>query len=490
MTRWNQEFSEHPFNKIWKELLKAVNSLTVDDLTIVTTVQELARLKKALRYIDGIISSADLELTPKSVWSNCQSQAEACLAQVLHYINFRNLGYLITANEHTDNLLTYVRPYMVHPKEAIKAYSGAVKAFSDQVSDYIYTFQSKASKAQTELDSSVGKAVEQIAIIEDIESRAKNFDAYLFDGIDGNDAAKNYLDQMISDVEGQYRSIRDLHQTLLVSPGSISEEVKKFQEELKDFRNAQDELIQDSAAKHKDLGQFYERIFGRTLADDDEIKDDGLKKELDVRLEQLTTFETEQTKRQEALFLSIESLLPGATSAGLASSYKILKDDFKKPIDNYTRAFYGAMLILLLGGMALVIDNFTLWPFQIELSRAASWEEMLRTLLTRLPVVIPIIWFAIFSATRRSQYERLQQEYAHKEAFASSYESYKKQLKELNVDADSLQQELIAKAIDAIAFNASKTLDGKHEEKLPMMQLLEKFNMDELKKLLELVKSK
>lgn len=490
MTRWIQEFSEHPFNKKWKDLLKAVNSLTVDDLTIVTTVQELARLKKALLFVDGIIGSADLELTPKSVWSNCHSQAEACLDQVVNYINFRNAGYLVNANEHTDNILTYVRPYMVHPKEAIKAYSGAVKAFSDQVSDYIYSFQSKASQARAELDSSVGKAAEQIAIIEDIEHRAKNFDTYLFEGINGNDPAEKYLTRMISDIEGQHRSISDLHRTLLGTPGSISEEVKNFAEELADFRNAQDELIQDSAAKHKDLGQFYERIFGRTLADDDEIKDDGLKQELDVRLEQLTTFETEQKKRQEALFSNIESLLPGATSAGLASSYTILKENFKKPIDNYTRAFYGAMLTLLLGGMALVIDNFTLWPFQIELSRAASWEEMLRTLLTRLPVVIPIVWFAIFSATRRSQYERLQQEYAHKEAFASSYESYKKQLKELNVDADSLQQELIAKAIDAIAFNASKTLDGKHEEKLPMMQLLEKLNMDEVKKLLELVKSK
>jgi hypothetical protein len=148
------------------------------------------------------------------------------------------------------------------------------------------------------------------------------------------------------------------------------------------------------------------------------------------------------------------------------------------------------MLALLLGGLALVIDSFTLWPFHIELSRAADWEEMLRTLLTRLPVIIPVVWFAIFSATRRSQYERLQQEYAHKEAFASSYESYKKQLQELKIDADLLQQELIAKAIEAIAFNASKILDGKHEEKLPMMQLLEKVNLDELKKLLELVRNK
>ncbi|MDU8502452.1 hypothetical protein RYB01_25160 [Pseudomonas syringae] len=490
MTRWNQEFSQHPFNHTWQLLLNSVKESYVDDLTIVTTVQELARLKKALFFVDGIINGVDLELTPTSVWANCLSQADACFRQVDNYENTRNVAYLTQANEHADNLLTYVRPYMVHPKEAIKAYSTAVKAFSDQVSDYIDTFHSKTSTYQSDLESSVLKAVEQNKVITEVEQRAKDFDAYIFKGTDGNEPAEQFLERMITKAESQYQSINTLHQDLLVHPGSLRERIINLEKELTSLRDLQNGLTQDSTSKHKDLELFYERIFGRHLTDDDEIQEDGLNRELELRLEQLTTFETEQSKRQEALFVSIESLLPGATSAGLASSYKSLKDNFKKPINNYTFAFYGAMVTLLLGGLALIIENFTLWPFHIELSRAAGWEEMLRTLLTRLPVVVPIVWFAIFSATRRSQYERLQQEYAHKEAIASSYESYKKQLKELNVAADSLQLELIGKAIEAIAFNASKTLDGKHEEKLPTMQLLEKLNIDEIKKLLELVRNK
>ncbi|RMP75073.1 hypothetical protein ALQ20_03600 [Pseudomonas syringae pv. atrofaciens] len=490
MTRWNQEFSQHPFNQTWRSLLSAVKESDVDDLTIVTTVQELARLKKALFFVDGIINGVDLELTPISVWANCQHQADACLRQVQNYEHTRNVIYLIQANEHADNLLTYVRPYMVHPKEAIKAYSTAVKAFSDQVSDYIDTFQSKTSKYQSDLESSVLKAVEQNKVIKEIERRAKRFEAYIFEGTDGHEPAEQFLERMITKAEIQYQSISTLHQDLLVNPGSLHERIINIEKELTSLRDLQHELTQDSTTKHEDLELFYERIFGSRLADDDEIQEDGLNRELELRLEQLTTFEIEQSKRQEALFASIESLLPGATSAGLASSYKNLKDDFKRPIDNYTFAFYGAMATLLLGGLALIIDSFTLWPLHIELSRAAGWEEMLRTLLTRLPVVLPIVWFAIFSATRRSQYERLQQEYAHKEAIASSYESYKKQLKELNVAADSLQLELIGKAIEAISFNASKTLDGKHEEKLPIMQLLEKLNVDEFKKLLDLVRNK
>jgi hypothetical protein len=182
--------------------------------------------------------------------------------------------------------------------------------------------------------------------------------------------------------------------------------------------------------------------------------------------------------------------LPGATSAGLASAYKALKDNFRVPIARYTGAFYMSLIILLLGGLAVVSESVVLWPFKVQFLQAHDWEEMFRTLLTRVPIVVPIVWLAIFSATRRSQYERLQQEYAHKEALASSYESYKKQLQELKIDADALQRELIAKAIDAIAYNASKTLDGNHTEKLPAFQVLEKLNVDDLKKLIELARGK
>lgn len=186
----------------------------------------------------------------------------------------------------------------------------------------------------------------------------------------------------------------------------------------------------------------------------------------------------------------MEALLPGASSAGLASAYKALKDRFEEPIKNYTRGFYGSLAVLFLGGLVLVSESVSLSPLSLKFVNASDWEAMLRTLLTRIPIIVPIVWVAIFSATRRSQYERLQQEYAHKEALASSYESYKKQLQDLGVGTEELQKELIAKAIDAVAYNASTTLDGKHTEKPPALQIVEKLNADEIKKLLDLLRPK
>jgi hypothetical protein len=490
MTRWIQEYNQHPLKSTWSTLLENVEPLDVDDQTVTTTVEELARLKKVLAFVDRIIVNADAELTPKSVWGNCHSQAEACLQQVRAYAANRNVSHLVQANEHADNILTYVRPYMVPPEQALEAYGAAMRAFSDQVSDYVAAFQERALSVQSTLTTAVNDAINQQKEIETIELRVKQFDGYLFDGIDGKQPAEKYLKEMVSNVETSHGTVEALRQKLLEGPESISVKVTGYEKDIHQIHDTLTDVLDSATSRQKELDTFYIRIFGPPLADDDEIQEGGLKHELDVRFEQLGRHEEEQKTRQKALFESIESLLPGATSAGLASSYKALKDYFKSPITRYTQAFYFSMLALLLGGLILVMESFTLWPFHIEFVKTNGWEEMVRTLLTRVPIVLPVVWVAIFSATRRSQYERLQQEYAHKEAFASSYESYKKQLQQLQIDADGLQKELIGKAIEAISFNASKTLDGNHTEKPPVYQLLEKLNVEDLKKILDLAKGK
>lgn len=201
MTRWIQEFSQHPFKTIWISLLEAIEPLDVDDKTVTTTVEELARLKKVLVFVNSIIVNADLELTPKSVWGNCHGQADACLQQVRSYAANRNAAHLVQANEHADNLLTYVRPYMVPPEQALEAYGEAVRTFADQISQYVGSFQERTSQVQTTLATAVDKAISQQGEIEAIELRAKQFDEYLFVGIEGNDSAEKYIKQMLSAVE-------------------------------------------------------------------------------------------------------------------------------------------------------------------------------------------------------------------------------------------------------------------------------------------------
>ncbi|MDC6170950.1 hypothetical protein [Paucibacter sp. XJ19-41] len=489
MTRWIQEFQQTPFKTNWDALLGAVWKLEADDETIAPTVEELARLRKALAFVDRIISDVDLELTPRSVWSTAQAQIDACMAQVQAYESNRNQAHLVQANEHADNLLTYFRPYMVTPAEAIEAHSDAVRAFAEHVEGYAASMQAKGTEALSTLSAAVAKSQGHQEALEVIEQRVRAFDAYLFEGVGDAPPAADYMKQMVDATQKDQRAIEALHVEVAAkhkSAVAVAEVAETdIARQVKDFSD----LLDAITLKHKELSRFYQKIFGRPISDDDDMPRDGLEQELDARLNQLTKYEAEQQTRHRTLFEKIDGLLPGAASAGLATAYQALSKQFEGPVKQYTKAFYIALLVLLLCGLVVVIDAVTFSPFHIEFVKGRNWEELLLTVLTRIPILLPVIWFAIFSATRRSQYERLQQEYAHKQALASSYESYKKQLQDLKVDADELQRELIAKTIDAVTFNASKTLDGNHSEKLPAMQLLEKLSVDEVKKLLELIKT-
>ena len=85
MSRWVQQYENHPFRKIWERLLEDLNSVSVDDQSIVTSVQELARLKKVVIFIDEMVSSIDPELIPLSIWDSFNSQATSCSQQIAKF---------------------------------------------------------------------------------------------------------------------------------------------------------------------------------------------------------------------------------------------------------------------------------------------------------------------------------------------------------------------------------------------------------------------
>ncbi len=118
MSKWTTEFENHPFQQTWTSLKEQVDSIALDDKTIETNVAEVARLRRVIAYLSRLIEGIDPELTPRSTWDNFNSQATPCLAEVSSFNSNRNIGHIANSNNHADNLLTYVRPYMVLPESA------------------------------------------------------------------------------------------------------------------------------------------------------------------------------------------------------------------------------------------------------------------------------------------------------------------------------------------------------------------------------------
>ena len=165
--------------------------------------------------------------------------------------------------------------------------------------------------------------------------------------------------------------------------------------------------------------------------------------------------------------------MPGATSAGLATAYKDMKKSFDKPIENATFVYYFSIGLMVVASFIFSIENIG-GDHLISFVKFENWDAVLKGLVYRLPFYGAVIWLAFVASKRRSEYQRLQQEYAHKEALAKSYDSYRTQLEALDKEDKVMQKEFIMKAIDAIAYNASQTLDGKHGDNHPTLDLVGK----------------
>lgn len=486
-SRWAYAFAMHPFQNVWQVIKNELASAEVDDQTVVTAVTELARFKRVISYLDEIIKTVDPDLTPRSVWSNFQSQSDACLQQLQAFLSNKNIAHIEQANEHVDNLLTYVRPYMVLPQEAVIALKKSAQDYASQLENHISSFRDRAEILLKEIIEDRDGADARLRELENANDKIAALSKELFDGADGVESTKKQIQNFVADITAKAEQVKAFHVDLIVDfPGknSILTQTENAVAEVNSRRNLVTQAQEMVDVKLTELDGFYEKIFGtfNSVTGEPIV---GLKDELNNRMIQLTDLEIDHGIKHKALFEKIESLLPGATSAGLASAYQSLKESFKTPIANYTRNFYFSLGLIAIGTVLFAIQSVSTFPLKITFTEIKSWDEILRRMVGNAGYFIPTIWLALFSATRRSQYERLQQEYAHKEAFASSYESYKQQLHDLKGTSEDLQRALIEKAVETIAYNASTTLNGKHhEEKSPLLQLLEKGSFEPLQKLI------
>lgn len=475
MSRWQEEFEQHPFQKEWESLLEESKTIEIDDQTIITSVQELARLKRALEYLDNIILSIDPELTPKSIWDSFQQQANHCLQQINHYKSNKNISHLQAANQHIDNLLSYIKPYLVLPTEIINALTSSAKQYKSTLETTANNFIETSIEKLLTIEENKEKSAKSAKSAEESSTKIENLKIELLDGTSDSPSIETSIKNTKKIIESQASEIAELHKILLTdtpeSPSFKSQVIQAANEAITN-KEKSTTAISLMDEKLENINVFHVKIFGEKSADGK--TEGGLEQELNKRTAQLNDFEITQKTRHETLFRKIEDLLPGATSAGLASAYKELKNNFEKPIKNNTKLFYLAISLMPLIAIISSIDTFTLEPLSIKLTEFSDLETTLRTMLLKIPFIAPLVWLAIFASSRRSQYERLYQEYAHKEALAKSYESYKKQLEQLNTeDTEPLQRELISRAIEAISFNASTTLDGKHRDKMPLEHALE-----------------
>lgn len=472
MSRWIEKFKNHDFQNSWKKLKQEAESLEASDVTIATSIQEVARFKKVITFLDELIESTDAELVPLNTWDQFNEQISLCRAQVNSYTQNKDIGHINNANGNLDNLLSYLKPYVVNFKGSAVAAGKAYNSYSDAINNHLKLIEEKVKSVLKEVQDSKSKTENIVSEVETSKINIKTLESEFLTGEGENLSLKQKMESLFSDATAWHSKLKEYHQKL--TSGNEQESSIILQ-----IENAKKKAVQDSSetasakdsvgALLKDLGKFYVTIFGTENSNGE--REGGLKQELDVRTKELEDFKQIHQETYKTLHEEIEGLIPGAVSAGLASAYKELKDSFDVSIALYSKIFYFSLLGIFLAGSMLIIKDIGFW--HITLIDLTNPIHLVSNLIYKLPILVPALWLAIFASKRRSEDRRLQQEYAHKEALAKSYQSFKMQIESLNKPDDALMKQLLEKAITAIAFNASATLDGKHGDKIPFIGALE-----------------
>lgn len=490
MSRWIENFESHAFRTTWEDLKIKLEESEADG-NVPTALQELARLVKVVAFLDNALDNIDPELFPESLLDSFNQQATQARDKINTFNANRSIAHIKSANTNVDNLLTYVRPYMIVEGSMKKTLLSSVRAYNTEMEKSIEKFNESALEKLEEIQASKSKidtyeadTKSEFEAAEEARSRIDEYESKLLGSVEDETSIKDKIEEIEESFTQKHEQLQGLYNETFVDDEetSIKTALETAKEELESDASEARGSLKNLRSEIKQFDDFYENIFG-TLNEEDDVRENGLKQELDDRLEQLEQYEKTQNTKYTALLEKIEALLPGATSAGLASAYKELKDSFTKPINHWNWLFIGSVTIMFLATFLSFthIELTEAGKYIFSFANADSLDKTFNSLLHKLPLYAPLIWLAIFASKRRSEMQRLQQEYAHKEALAKSYDSYKTQIEQLEKGDQEMLLKLIENSINTIAHNASETLDGKHGDGTPLQEFMK--NAGEIKKI-------
>lgn len=459
MDRWNERFESAFSGNSWKGFVEALEKVKTNYASNDIDAAELARIRKAKLYFEHVVASVDPQLMPAVSLDLVVSKLDKCTELLLAYFDNSSTPTISIVNDSFDEILALLLPYATFKAESKSKVRVLAKEYANSLAEELSQFrkevEGQTDQAITEVKKAKEASADLTAVLEVIRAAesevASGEGALVLKMRDAASETKRKAEEVCQEYDRVF--VSDLDSGL-----SVKDEIERAFQDFKSKAAESVRIAEGLESSIEKIQKFENSVFS----------DRGESLGFSKRLE---NFEIDQLAKFSALSSKIESLLPGAASAGLASAYRVARLSFDKPIRNASQLFYGAIGVLVFGSLVYVVQDVS-WT-GVKFTPVGDWESVLRGFVNKLPFYAPAVWLAYYASKRRSEAQRLQQEYAHKEALAMSFDSYKKQVGELQVKNDELMALLLKSSIDAISYNASATLDGSHGDKMPMQTALD-----------------
>ncbi len=435
----------------FEQLKEAVNTLDIKSIPENET-QEFARNKEALIYIENYINLLDENLLPNNFFREFQYCFTDWNRTISHLTTIVDNALIILATYST----IYIPKNQAKPiiMEMIAGYNDAIKTSLDDL----------------KLDETKNK-------IADFENYIQKF----------NIANDKFIEDK-DEIYGYFNEIENFRTNLVVKQEnkdiSIQQEIENARNKITQDLEATKEKIIENSQKLEEIGKFHIKIFGEL---NDNVRSGGLEQKLDNMFENLDEYENTMKQRFDEYDKIIKGLNEKATNASLSSSYKQQGDAIRETIGRWDIGFILSIIAIAIIAVCTFnevneilnkdigavitelakIKSETNQTYNISIIPSDKIYIMIFGFFSKITMALPFIWLAIFCSNRRKEAMRLEQEYAHKVAVASSYASYKEQISNLNETNPELLKELMASTINIISKNPSDFLDkSKSSDKL------------------------
>ncbi len=381
---------------------------------------------------------------------------------------------------------------------------------SKQFSKEVSTYRNRILEKDTEITNIHNNLASKLT---EIDTKTKVIDTYINDLKTNYEQIQEQSDE-ISDIHNEVTtSIEEYRQgkttidtgikdctALLTQAKSINEKMQEQNTNSSSYESKIISLYKKTLETFIEIQKLHNEIFGYDEEDDDEETTkhiNGLKEELDatytklntafsdlenefnnlkkVKFEEIDSDYSIKEKKYNELKAKIESLLPGAMSAGLSSSYHEKKEDEIKEKEKSEKIFYIALSVL---------TTISLIPFGLGIFLLCSGKFDLQTLIldtprivcATLPLYAPALWLAYSSNRKSNLSKRLIEEYTHKETLSKTFEGLSKQIEGLDDDeiSNELKVKLLYNIVSMNSENPGALIKGYNKSDHPFMDIIDK----------------
>ncbi|MBL0687702.1 MAG: hypothetical protein JJV94_07780 [Sulfurospirillum sp.] len=111
MSRWTTSFNSDQFHASFEKLNKVLNLIDIKNITCDSTLQEIARIKKAIEYIDSYIKLIDPDINILNTLNNLDRYIINTTNELSSFKANKNIVYIQRANSSIDVCLNTIKNF-------------------------------------------------------------------------------------------------------------------------------------------------------------------------------------------------------------------------------------------------------------------------------------------------------------------------------------------------------------------------------------------